>query len=543
MNDSDKHGWLDRLRRVVRPTSTAAAVTPAKVMGSGADAAGPAMSAEDATPALAFETAHEAILIESLDRCVTYWNGGAERLYGIPFAQAIGRDMQTLLHFGSPPELAAARSALNSDGMWSGVLHQHTKGGADLVVQSCWIALRDPAGALAATLIVIAHGADTQRLEAKLLRMQRLEGLGFLVSGIAHDLNNVLSPMVVALQALRDEVQSPRGVRKLDLLDAAATRAAGLVRQVLTFAKGTEDERMLVQPARVLTEIEKMARESLPRVVELEAESGPDLWNIRVDPTQLHQVLLNLVINARDAIPGRGKVRIRVTNIMLDSSYVAMRPQSRPGPFVVFTVSDTGTGIPPEVLDRIFDPFFSTKDQKGTGLGLSTVAAIAKGNDGFVEVESVVGVGTTFRVYFPARPSSPVFAVQPVIPPVTGHGETILFVDDEEAVREILREALEQAGYTVLTAADGAEAVALYARQTDHPAAVVLDMHLPVMDGVTTLHALSRIDPRVKVVATSGLGENESLAKQAGAFAFVPKPFTIDNLLYALQAAMGARGN
>jgi len=210
---------------------------------------------------------------------------------------------------------------------------------------------------------------------------------------------------------------------------------------------------------------------------------------------------------------------------------------------VVFTVSDTGTGIPPEVLDRIFDPFFSTKEQKGTGLGLSTVAAIAKGNDGFVEVESVLGAGTTFRVYFPARPTSPVFNVQPIVPPVLGHGETILFVDDEEPVREILREALEQAGYTVLTAADGAEAVALYARQSDHPAAVVLDMHLPVMDGVTTLHALSRIDPRVRVVATSGLGENEMLAKQAGALAFVPKPFTIDNLLYALQAALVARGN
>jgi two-component system, cell cycle sensor histidine kinase and response regulator CckA len=206
-------------------------------------------------------------------------------------------------------------------------------------------------------------------------------------------------------------------------------------------------------------------------------------------------------------------------------------------------VSDTGSGIPPQVLERIFDPFFTTKQSQGTGLGLSTVAAIARSNEGFVEVESVVGVGSTFRVYFPGRPTSPVFTVEPSTPPAFGHGETILFVDDEEAVREILREALEHAGYTVITAADGAEAVAAYARQSDHPAVVVLDMHLPVMDGVTTLHALSRIDPRVKVVATSGLGENETLAKQAGALAFVPKPFTIDNLLVALQQALGAPGH
>jgi two-component system, cell cycle sensor histidine kinase and response regulator CckA len=496
-------------------------------------------------PAMAapFDLAREAIIAADLERHVLYWSKGAERLYRVPCDDALGKDLHDLLHFGSPRELTEARAAIGTDGVWTGVLHQRTKLGDNVAVQSCWTSLRDEEGTLRAILIVSAESSDTPRIEGKLVRLQRLEGLGFLVSGIAHDLNNVLSPMMVALQGLRDEVQSPRGVRKLDLLDASATRAASLVRQVLAFAKGTEDERMLVQPARVLNEIQKMLAESLPKTVELEAESGPDLWNIRVDPTQLHQVLLNLCLNARDAISGKGKIRVRVTNIMLDSSFAAMRPNAHPGPYVVFTVSDTGSGIAPELLGRIFDPFFTTKQaSEGTGLGLSTVAAIARSNEGFVEVESAPGVGSTFRVYFPARPTSPVFAVAPMTPPVLGHGETILFVDDEEAVREILREALEHAGYTVITAADGAEAVAMYARQGDHPAAVVLDMHLPVMDGVTTLHALSRIDPSVKVVATSGLGENESLAKQAGALAFVPKPFTIDNLLVALQQALGAPG-
>jgi CheY-like chemotaxis protein len=267
---------------------------------------------------------------------------------------------------------------------------------------------------------------------------------------------------------------------------------------------------------------------------------GQSVWNIRADPTQLHQVLLNLCVNAKDAINGQGKIFINVSNVMLDASYVAMRPDSRSGPYVLFTVSDTGIGIAPEHLDQIFDPFFSTKDTgKGTGLGLSTVAAIVRSHEGFMEVESTPGLGSTFKVYFPARPTSPVLSAAPLIPPLLGHGETILFVDDEEPVREILREALEHAGFTVITASDGAEAVALYARHPDHPAVVVLDMHMPVMDGVTTLHALSRIDPRVRVVATSGLGENEMLAKQAGAQAFIPKPFTIHSLLLALQQVMG----
>ena len=524
--DSTQGGWIQRLKRS---------------LGRAAPVAPPVASRSDAAAA-PFDLAREAIIAVDLERQVLYWSRGAERLYGIPAGEALHKDLHELFHFGSPRELSEARAAVSGDGIWAGVLHQHTKVG-DVVVQSCWTPLRDDAGAQRAILIVNAQAPDTQRLEAKLIRLQRLEGLGFLVSGIAHDLNNVLSPMMVALQGLRDEVQSPRGTRKLDLLEASTVRAASLVRQVLAFAKGTQDERMVVQPARVLHEIEKMLAESMPKRIEVEAESGPELWNIRVDPTQLHQVLLNLCLNARDAIPGKGKIRIRVTNIMLDASYVAMRSHARPGPFVVFTVSDTGAGIAPELVDRIFDPFFTTKQSgQGTGLGLSTVATIARSNEGFVEVESVLGTGSTFRVYFPARPTSPVFAVEPMSPPVLGHGETILFVDDEEAVREILREALEHAGYTVLTAADGAEAVAMYAQQSDHPAAVVLDMHLPVMDGVTTLHALSRIDPRVKVVATSGLGENEILAKQAGALAFVPKPFTIGNLLLALQQALGPPG-
>jgi two-component system cell cycle sensor histidine kinase/response regulator CckA len=537
--DANKGGWLASMKRalgIAKSASASPAAAPAAFEPE-------SIAAPPTSAAAPFDLAREAIVVQDLERRVLYWSRGAERLYRLSCQEAMGRDLHELLHFGSPRELAEARAAVGTDGAWMGVLNQHTKAGADVSVQSCWTSLRDEEGALRAILIVSAETSDTQRLEAKLVRLQRLEGLGFLVSGIAHDLNNVLSPMMVALQGLRDEVRSPRGVRKLDLLDTSATRAASLVRQVLAFARGTEDERMLVQPVRVLHEIQKMLAESLPKTVELEAESGPDLWNIRVDPTQLHQVLLNLCLNARDAISGKGKIRVRVTNIMLDSSFAAMRPNAHPGPFVVFTVSDTGSGIEPELLGRIFDPFFTTKQSnQGTGLGLSTVAAIARSNEGFVEVESVLGVGSTFRVYFPARPTSPVFAVPPRTPPMLGHGETILFVDDEEAVREILREALEHAGYTVLTAADGAEAVAMYARQGDHPAAVVLDMHLPVMDGVTTLHALSRIDPSVKVVATSGLNENESLAKQAGALAFVPKPFTIDNLLVALQQALGGPG-
>jgi two-component system cell cycle sensor histidine kinase/response regulator CckA len=486
------------------------------------------------------DNAQEAIVVHGLDGRVTSWNKGAERLYGLPGRDVVGREASTVLYLGSPRELAQARATVASDGTWAGVLHQRTRANKEVTVQSHWTLLRDDSGSPRAILIVNTDITEAHRLEAKFLRLQRLESLGFLVSGIAHDLNNVLSPLVMASQVLHGKVTDDRGRRMLEVVDASATRAADLVRQMLSFARGNEGERTFVQPRHVLRDVEQMMRESLPKSIQIVTEAGPDLWNLHADATQLHQVLLNLCVNARDALPTGGRIQIRAVNTTLDASYAAMRPECRPGPHVVFTVSDTGTGIPPEVLERIFEPFFTTKAEgKGTGLGLSTVAGIVKSHGGFLEVDSEPDQGSAFRVYLPARPASAEEAMGPIpAEAAVGRGETVLLVDDEAAIRDITTEALESLGYAILTAGDGAEGVALYAMHRARVSIVVTDMDMPVMDGASLIHALRRMNPAVRIVATSGLKENETVARLSGALGFVAKPYTIPRLVVTVRRVL-----
>jgi PAS domain S-box-containing protein len=473
---------------------------------------------------------------------VTYWNRGAQQLYGYTAGETMGRAAADVLHLGSPRELALARAAVLADGAWSGVLHQRTKENKDVTVQSHWTLLRDDADAPRATLIVNSDITEVHRLEARFLRLQRLESLGFMVSGIAHDLNNVLAPLVMASQVLRGKLSDERGLRMLDMVDASANRAADLVRQMLTFARGTEGERTLVQPRHILRDVEKMMHESLTKSIQIRTDAGPELWNVHADATQIHQVLLNLCVNARDALPHGGRIVMRAANVQLDSSFAAARPECRPGPYVVFSVSDTGTGIPPEVLERIFEPFYTTKAQgKGTGLGLSTVAGIVKSHGGFVEVDTEPGVGSTFRIYVPARPlAAAETRASGETEPTAGRGETILLIDDEPNIRAITHDALEALGYAVLTAVDGAEGVALYAMHRSRVSIVVTDMDMPVMDGATLIHALRRMNPKVRIVATSGLKENETVARLSGALGFVPKPYTIPRLVMAVREGLDA---
>jgi two-component system, cell cycle sensor histidine kinase and response regulator CckA len=487
------------------------------------------------------DNAQEAIIVEDLERHITYWNKGAERLYGYTSGEVVGREGSTV-YVGSPRELAEARAAVASDGTWAGVLHQRTRAGKEIAVRSHRTLLRDDSGAAHSMLVVNTDITEAHSLEAKFLRMQRLESLGFLVSGIAHDLNNVFSPMVIATHVLQGKVTDERGKRMLEVLDASAVRATDLVRQMLTFARGTEGERLPLQPRQIVGELRKMMQESLPKSITIETEVADDVWNITADPTQVQQVLLNLCVNARDAMPAGGTVVLKATNTTLDASYVSMRPDTRPGPYVIFSVKDNGTGIPPEVAGKIFEPFFTTKEEgKGTGLGLSTVAGIVKSHGGFVDVETVQDVGTTFRTYFPARPSTHTDASRPAAVAAAasaGSGETVLFVDDEDAIRDVTREALEGCGYQVLTAADGAEAVAQYAMHRTEIAVVVTDMDMPVMDGASTIRALCRMDAGARVVGMSGLRANETLAVAAGAVGFLAKPYTVTELVAVLAHAI-----
>jgi CheY-like chemotaxis protein len=337
---------------------------------------------------------------------------------------------------------------------------------------------------------------------------------------------------------------NPEALETLGTLDLCAKRGADLVKQVLSFARGIEGQRMSVSVAHLGRELFHVLHDMLPRSVTLRFDPIPDLWSVNGDATQLHQVLLNLCVNARDAMPGGGNLDISMQNIVLDDTYASMNVDARPGPYVMIEVKDTGSGIPADIRERIFDPFFTTKEiGRGTGLGLSTTLTIIKSHGGFINVYSESGIGSKFKVYLPADTSKVVAdevrVDQSGLP--RGDGELLLVVDDEEPIRKIVQVALQRFGYDVMLARHGAEAVALYAQHRERIALVLTDMAMPVMDGPATILAIRAIDPHAKIVGSSGLTSNGDVARAIGAGVehFVAKPYTAEALLRTLAKALG----
>jgi PAS domain S-box-containing protein len=385
---------------------------------------------------------------------------------------------------------------------------------------------------------------ERKKLEQQFLRAQRMESIGTLAGGIAHDLNNILAPIMMSIDVLKLLVSEPQARDILQTIEVSSKRGADIVRQVLSFARGMEGERIEVQPKHLLKDIESIIRDTFPKNIRQGMTFPDDPWTILGDPTLLHQILLNLCVNARDAMPNGGKLTIRVENTVLDAQYAAMNREAKPGRYVLISVTDTGTGIPAEIQDKIFEPFFTTKELgKGTGLGLSTVMGIVKSHGGAINVYSELGKGTTFRIYLPAMENSSEARkkkTQSVDLP-RGKGEMILIVDDEASVLTITSQTLQAFGYRMMTASDGAEAVAVYAKHQHEIAVVLTDMMMPVMDGVATIRALRRINPAIKIIAASGLNANSGIKESdAGVTHFLMKPYTAGALLKTLRSVLEA---
>jgi PAS domain S-box-containing protein len=386
--------------------------------------------------------------------------------------------------------------------------------------------------------------SDQKRLEQQFLRAQRMESIGTLAGGIAHDLNNILAPILMAVQVLKMKTTEPQTKSILETIEVSSKRGADIVKQVLSFARGLQGERIEVQPVHLLKDIETIIRDTFPKNIRRDVYFPENAWTIQGDPTQLHQILLNLCVNARDAMPEGGNLAISVENVLLDNQYVAMNIQAKAGKYVIINVTDSGEGIPPELLDKIFDPFFTTKEVgKGTGLGLSTVMAIVKSHGGFVNVYSEVGRGSSFKVYLPAIETATTKSKRDTVSLTTlprGNGERVLIVDDETSILTITSQTLEAFGYKTMTAGDGAEAVALYAQLRNKIAVVLTDMAMPVMDGPATIRALIKVNPGVKIIAATGLKTEGSEAKalNAGVKHFLSKPYTASTLLKTLRSVL-----
>ena len=493
------------------------------------------------------DAAQDAIFVRDPEHRLIYCNHSAERLYGWKAAEMIGQSCRELLH-ADVAQFDAAVQKLLADGKWSGQLLQRKRDGGTIEVEGRWTLMRDAANQPKSVLVVNTDITERKKLEQQFLRAQRLESIGTLAGGIAHDLNNLLAPITMGVQLLRHF--EPRAESKpiIDNIERAAGRGASLVKQVLSFARGVEGARVAVQVRHIVREVESILANTFPKSIRVTSSLPSGLWLVTGDPTQLNQTLLNLCVNARDAMPHGGTLTLAAENIEIDALYAIMNRDAAPGRYVVLSVTDTGTGIPREILDRIFDPFFTTKDVgQGTGLGLSTVLGIVRSHGGFVNVHSEVGKGSTFRVHLPVQKGGDEADEADVGGGETlprGNGELVLVVDDEAPILEVTKQTLEAFGYRVIIAEDGAQAVGQFALARAEIAVVLTDMMMPVMDGPALISALRHIDPRVRILAASGLNAGEDVAKASslGVKHFLAKPFSASTLLDALHRVLTENG-
>jgi len=497
-----------------------------------------------AEQAALLDIATDAILVRDLEGHILFWNQGAERLYGWKADEAIGQKVSELLYKPASLQFQAAQKQLINTGEWYGELNHVTGEGKAVVVSSRWTLMRDKRGQPNSILVVSTDITEKKQLEAQFLRAQRMESIGTLASGIAHDLNNILTPILANAQLLQMKLPDldERNRQMLKTIETNTRRGATLVQQVLSFARGMEGKRTVLQVKHIIWEIQQIAEQTFPKFITVQTEIAKDLWIVSGNSTQLHQVLMNLCVNARDAMPEGGTLQISAENFVVDDYYARLNLDAKAGPYVVITVADTGTGIASEIVDRIFEPFFTTKEVgKGTGLGLSTVIGIVKSHSGFVEVTSTIGKGTEFRVFLPAvNATQTAEAPEPTLP--LGHDELILIVDDEAPIREVCQLALEAYSYRTIAVADGQEAITVYGERHKEISLVLVDMMMPVMDGTTTIRILQQINPHVKIVAASGLTSITQQIKDTRLKiqAFLPKPYTAEDLVKIVHHAIEA---
>jgi PAS domain S-box-containing protein len=489
------------------------------------------------------DQANDAIYVLGMDATIRYWNEGAVRLYGWSAAEAVGCKLAEL-NLGDNDQQENIDASLRRTGGWAGERRQTARDGTKLTVFSRLTLTQEARGQPAAIIAISTDVTEKKQIEAQFLQAQRLENLGSLASGLAHDLNNVLGPVLMATAFLKERLPDEADQNMIAAMEASAKRGAGIVRQVLTFARGVKGERVPVNLSNLLRETVDIVTETFPPTIEVKFAAPKDLWPVIGDATQLHQILMNLCINARDAMPRGGALSLTAENMSIDEAFSAMVPGARPGPHVCVKVADTGTGISQEHRKRIFEPFFTTKEKgKGTGLGLSTVMGITKSHGGFLRVKSAPGQGTCFEIYLPATPSAellPEWTVQKG--PARGEGQTILVVDDELAIRLVAGRILDNAGYKAMCAADGSEAIAIYAKHGERIAGVVTDMVMPGMDGPTLARTLRQINPSLPILGITGLGEHDGAEtfEALGLPALLIKPFTSEKLLRALSDALQA---
>ncbi|OYW28852.1 MAG: hypothetical protein B7Z47_05415, partial [Chthoniobacter sp. 12-60-6] len=488
------------------------------------------------------DKASDAIFVKDMEHRVTYWNKSAETLYGWTAQEAAGRPVQELVAAGG--DCAEADTAVRNAGEWVGELRQTTKDGRDLVLESRWTLVAESDGQAKSVMVINTDVTEKWKMEAHFLRAQRMESIGTLAAGIAHDLNNTLLPIILSIDLLKLRLKEPFVLGVLATIESSAKRSASMVQQVLSFSRGVEGERLPIDPRAIIDEVKKLIVETFPKNISLVTSIATGTPTLEGDCTQVHQLLLNLCVNARDAMPEGGTLTLKAEQVEIGSTTSQQGHKVEAGSYVMFEVEDTGGGIDEVVKDKIFDPFFTTKEVgKGTGLGLTSAMAIVTTHRGFITLDSGVGRGSKFRVFFPAcksLPSAPSAAPSLSLLPAlkAGQGQLVLLVDDEDNVRDIACQTLEAFGYKVVTARNGYEAVSLYTRLHNTIDVVLTDMMMPVMDGAAAIRAIRKINPEAAIIAATGLQPNLEQARMEGAAQLLPKPYTAATMLETLETVL-----
>jgi PAS domain S-box-containing protein len=480
------------------------------------------------------DIAQDAIIVRDLDDNILFWNNSAERIYGWKRDEALGKNASQLLHTDSESIIHALLD-VKDKGSWFGELKQVTKTQKTLVMESRWSLVQDEYGRPKSILTINTDITDKKRTEQQFLRAQRLESVGTLASGLLHDLNNILTPIILAVPFMKEKLKDETSQDILRTLESSAKRGEGVVRQLMSFVRGVQGEHVTLQLKNLLWELLNFVSETFPPMIKVRRHCPKGIWNVEGDATQLYQVLMNLSINARDAMPDGGTLAINLQNVVLDEQEASLHFNAVPGQYVILSVEDAGTGISPEIMNQIFDPFFTTKEPgKGTGLGLSSVLSIVKSHGGFIDVHSELGKGTEFKVYLPAKEEKVKEKAAKGNNLPMGHGETILVVDDEKSLQDLVRATLESRKFKVMTAFDGHEAVSIYEKNRNKIDVVLLDMLMPNMNGLSTITILRKINPNIKIIGMSGsLLENlpTDMSNLVQELPFLQKPFDSDDMV------------
>jgi PAS domain S-box-containing protein len=493
------------------------------------------------------DLAQDAILVRDLDDRVEYWNRGAERLYGWTVSEALGSKTTELFDPGDSAFLEA-KARLLQTGEWSGELRQISKTGAEITTASRWNLVRDESGRPRSILAIATDITSRRQLEAQVRHAQKMESIGQLAGGIAHDFNNILTA-VIAFATMAKESVPERPDVQADLAEVhkAALRGRDLVQQILVFSRRQEQVRQPVRIQPILKETIRLLRSTFPANIEITTDIDESAPKVNADPTQMYQLLMNLAANANHEMRERGGVLgIAFAAARLDEEMARKHVGLAPGSFVVLSVSDTGEGLRPEKLERVFDPFFTARSpEAASNLGLSVAHGIATGHGGAIEAKSAPDRGTSFQVWLPALPEPETKSPLPAGSDLPlGSGQRILVVDDEEANCVAARRMLARLGYNAIAFSAPIEALAAYRAAPGNFDLVLADQGMPKMSGIELAVEIRRAGPGVPFILCTGYDDTElrERAWAAGVRHILAKPYTLQNLAELLRFLLDKAG-